>query len=202
MEDWAVLKQDAFPGYISWEQYLKNQARLRENSQSTPWSKGAPRAGIALLQGIVLCARCGRAMHMRYSHQAAYVCEATKREYGDPTCQTFTVRHIDEAITQVFLEAVQPAHLEIALTALEEVETQRKRLAAQWERRLERAHYEIELARRRYNQVDPDNRLVAAELERRWEDKLQTQQRLEREWVQLQAQELSPLTESDKALIQ
>lgn len=202
MEDWAVLKQDAFPGYISWEQYLKNQARLRENSQSTPWSKGAPRTGIALLQGIVLCARCGRAMHMRYSHQAAYVCEATKREYGDPTCQTFTVRHIDEAITQVFLEAVQPAHLEIALAALEEVETQRKRLAAQWERRLERAHYEVELARRRYNQVDPDNRLVAAELERRWEDKLQTQQRLEREWVQLQAQELSPLTESDKALIQ
>lgn len=201
MEDWAVLKQDAFPGYISWEQYLENQARLRENSQGTHWSKGAPRAGIALLQGIVFCARCGRALHIRYGARAAYVCEVTRREYGDPTCQTFTVSHIDEAIIRVFLEAVQPAHLEVALAALEEVETQRKSLATQWEHRLERAHYEAELARRRYDQVDPDNRLVAAELERRWEDKLQTQQRLEREWAQIQTQELAPLTEADKALI-
>ncbi len=201
MEDWVVLKQGAFPGYISWEQYLENQARLRKNSQGTHWTKGAPRSGMALLQGIVFCARCGRALHIRYGHQAAYVCEVTRREYGDPTCQTFTMPPIDAAITRVFLKAVQPAQLEVALAALEEVEVQRKSLVAQWEQRLERACYEAELARRRYNQVDPDNRLVAAELERQWEDKLQTQQRLEREWVQTQAQELAPLTEADQALI-
>lgn len=201
MEDWAVLKQDAFPGYISWERYLKNQARLRENAQGTHWSKGAPRKGIALLQGIVFCARCGRQLHIRYGSRAAYVCELARREYGDPTCQTFIVPHIDEAIIQVFLEAVQPAHLEVALAALEQVETQQQSLAAQWEQRLERARYEAELARRRYERVDPDMRLVAAELERRWEDKLQTQQQLEREWVQIQARELRPLTAADKALI-
>ncbi len=201
MEDWAVLKQDAFPGYISWEQYLKNRARLRENAQGTHWSKGAPRTGTALLQGIVLCARDGRQMHIRYGSRAAYVCDVTRREYGDPTCQTFTVSHIDEAITQVFLEAVQPTHLEVALAALEQVEAQRQSLATRWEQRLERARYEAELARRRYERVDPDMRLVAAELERRWEDKLQTQQRLEREWVQIQTQELTPLTETDNALI-
>lgn len=201
MEDWAVLKQDAFPGYISWEQYLKNKARLRENAQGTHWSKGAPRTGIALLQGIVLCARCGRHLHIRYGSRAAYVCEATRREYGDPTCQTFTVPHIDAAITQVFLEAVQPVHLEVALAALEQIEGQRQDLATQWEQRLERARYEAELARRRYERVDPDMRLVAAELERRWEEKLQAQQRVEREWMQVQARELTPLTEADKALI-
>ncbi|MBN1890079.1 MAG: recombinase family protein [Thermoflexales bacterium] len=201
MEDWAVLKQEAFPGYISWEQYVKNQAKLRESAQGMPWAKGAPRSGSALLQGIVFCARCGRAMHVRYSNHGAYVCELTRREYGDPTCQTFTIAHVDEKITEVFLEAVQPAHLEVALAALEQIEAERAKLAAQWENRLKRAHYEAELARRRYDQVDPDNRLVAAELEHRWEDKLQTQQSLEREWAQVQAQELAPLTEADKALI-
>jgi len=201
MDDWVVLKQDVYPSYISWEQYLENIARLGENSQGTYWSKGAPRSGTALLQGIVICARCGRTMPVCYGSRVSYVCDVTKMEYGDPTCQTFTAAHIDEAITQVFLESVQPAHLEVALAAMEEIEAQRKSLAARWEQQLERARYEAELARRRYNQVDPDNRLVAAELEGHWEDKLQKRQRLEREWAQVQTQELAPLTESDKDLI-
>jgi DNA invertase Pin-like site-specific DNA recombinase len=201
MEEWVVLKHDAFPSYISWEQYLKNKARLQENAQGAPWSKGAPRTGLALLQGIVICARCGRHMQVRYGNRVAYVCEVTRREYGDPTCQTFTVPHIDAAIVRIFLEAVQPAHLEVALAALEQIEVQRQRLVTQWEQRLERGRYEAELARRRYERVDPDMRLVAAELEQRWEEKLQAQQRLQREWLQVQAQELPPLTETDKTLI-
>jgi DNA invertase Pin-like site-specific DNA recombinase len=192
MEEWVVLKHDAFPSYISWEQYLKNKARLQENAQGAPWSKGAPRTGLALLQGIVICARCGRHMQVRYGNRVAYVCEVTRREYGDPTCQTFTVPHIDAAIVRIFLEAVQPAHLEVALAALEQIEVQRQRLVTQWEQRLERGRYEAELARRRYERVDPDMRLVAAELEQRWEEKLQAQQRLQREWLQVQAQELPP----------
>lgn len=201
MEEWAVLKQDAFPGYITWEQYLEHQMRLRENAQGANWSKGTPRAGIALLQGIVWCGRCGRPLHTRYSNQPAYVCELANQQYGDPLCQNFMVPHIDEAVAQVFLEAIQPAHLEAALAALEQIEDQRQSLATQWQQRLERTRYEAELARRRYEQVDPDNRLVAAELERRWEEKLQAWQRLEQERVQAREKELAPLTETDKALI-
>jgi len=201
MEEWAALKRDAFPGYITWEQYLINRERLRENAQGANWSKGAPRSGVALLQGIAICGRCGCRLHTRYSNQPAYVCELANQQYGDPLCQNFMVPHIDEAVTEVFLEAIQPAHLEAALKALEEIETQRGSLGAHWEQRLERARYEADLARRRYERVDPDLRLVAAELERRWEEKLQTCQRLEKEWAQVKEGELAPLTEADKAMI-
>jgi hypothetical protein len=201
MEEWPVLIRDAFPGYITWEQYLANQEQLRENAQGTNWSKGAPRSGIALLQGIVFCGRCGRSLHTRYSNQPAYVCEQMYKTHGEPICQNFMVPHIDEAVTRVFLEAIQPAHLEVALAAIEQIEEQRQRLSEQWQQRLERAHYEAELARRRYEQVDPDNRLVAGELERRWEEKLQAQQSVEQEWAQAQERELAPLTEDDKETI-
>ena len=201
VEEWAVLKRDAFPGYITWERYVKNRARLRENDQNTKWSKGAARSGVALLQGIVLCGCCGRRVHTRYSNHPAYVCEVAAKMYGGPVCQTFTVAHIDKAVVEVFLEAIQPAHLEAALAALEQVETQRQTLVTRWEQRLERARYQAELARRRYERVDPDNRLVAAELERRWEDKLKALQCLEQEWSQAQEQELAPLTETDRVMI-
>lgn len=201
VEEWAVVRHGAFPGYITWERYLKNQERLRENAQGVNWSRGPARSGYALLQGIVICGRCGRRLHTRYSNQPAYVCEVAASQYGDPTCQTFMVPHIDEAVTQIFLEAVQPARLEAALAALEQVEAQRQSLATRWQQQLERARYEADLARRYFERVDPDNRLVAAELERRWEEKLQACQRLEQEWEQVQRQELAPLTEADRATI-
>jgi hypothetical protein len=109
--------------------------------------------------------------------------------------------HIDAAVTQIFLEAVQPVHLEAALAALQQVEAQRQQVRLHWQQRLERARYEAELARRRYERVDPDHRLVATELERSWEEKLQAWQRLEREWQQAQVQEMAPLSEADRALI-
>ena len=201
LDEWQVLIRDAFPGYITWEQYLRNQKRLRENAMGANWTKGAPGEGVALLQGIVFCARCGRALRARYRDRPAYLCEAARHQYGEPHCQRFTVAHVDPAVTEVFLQTVQPAHLEAALAAVEEIESQRQSLATQWQQRLERAGYEADLARRRYEQVDPDNRLVAAELEQRWEEKLKARQRLEQEWAQAQQQDLAPLTEADKALI-
>jgi DNA invertase Pin-like site-specific DNA recombinase len=201
LEEWEVLIQDAFPGYITWAQYLHNQERLRENAMGANWTRGAPGEGVALLQGIAFCGRCGRTLRVRYRDYPAYLCEAAKQQYGEPHCQRFTVAHIDPAVTEVFLQAIQPAHLEAALAAVEEIESQRQNLASQWQQRLERAGYEADLARRRYEQVDPDNRLVAAELEQRWEEKLQARQHLEQEWSQAQQQDLAPLTEADKALI-
>jgi DNA invertase Pin-like site-specific DNA recombinase len=201
-EQWAVLIKDAFAGYISWEQYMDNQKRLQENSQGANWNKGAPRQGEALLQGLVVCGRCGRHMRVRSGgRRPAYACYQAKRDYDAPRCQHFTARHVDEAVVELFLQAVQPARLEVALAALEQVQAQRDKLAEQWEQRLERARYATELARRRYDQVDPDNRLVAGELERRWEQALQERQRLEQEWQQAQQQELAPLSEADRQLI-
>jgi DNA invertase Pin-like site-specific DNA recombinase len=199
IEKWAVLILDAFPGYISWEQYLKNQDTLRQNAQGVGWNRGAARNGVALLQGIVLCGCCGRRMHARYSNQPAYVCEIANKEYGEPICQYFPAAHIDAAVRALFLEAVQPAHLDAALAALEELEIRRQQLTEQWQQRLQRSRYEADLARRRYEQVDPDNRLVAAELEKRWEEKLRAANVLEQEWERAQTQELRPIDAADRA---
>jgi len=201
MEEWPVLIKDAFPGYISWEQYLTNQKQLRENAQGLHFTKGAPRSGAALLQGIVICGLCGRPMHTRYEKKPAYACHQANQQYGDPYCQHFVAPHVDQAVVHLFLQAIQPAHLEVALAAMEQIEAQRQQLATRWQQRLERARYEADLARRRYEQVDPANRLVAADLERRWEEKLQAMRDLDQEWAQAQTKELAPLTEADKATI-
>jgi DNA invertase Pin-like site-specific DNA recombinase len=200
-KEWAVVIQDAFPGYITWEQYVQNQEQLRQNAQSVYQGRGAPRSGAALLQGIVLCGRCGRRMRVIYNRKPAYVCVQANHQYGEPRCQRFSAAHVDAAVGDVFLQAVQPVRLEAALAAIAEVEAQQHSLAQQWQHRLERARYEADLARRRYERVDPDMRLVAAELERQWENRLQACLGLEQEWTRVQAQTLSPLSEADEALI-
>jgi DNA invertase Pin-like site-specific DNA recombinase len=200
--EWPVLKPDAWPAYITWEHYLQNQTRLQDNAQGAGWRRGAPHSGAALLQGLVVCACCGRAMHVHYTRNSPhYVCDTANRNQGDPRCQVFTIAHIDQAVTEVFLQAVQPAHLEAALAAVEQVEAQRRSVQVHWAQRLDRAHYEADLARRRYERVDPDLRLVAAELERQWEDKLHAGRALEREWAQAQARQAAPLSDADKQLI-
>ena len=201
LAEWPVLRLDSWPGYISWEQFLHNQQRLAENAAGYNWKRGAPRDGLALLQGIAICARCGRLMHVHYTHATAYVCDHGTQQYADHRCQTFTISYIDPFIAQLFLEAVQPAHIEAALAALDQIEAQRQAFAEQWRQRLERARYEVALARRRYEKVDPDNRLVAAELEHLWEEKLTQQAALEKDWKLAQSQQLRPLSDADRQLI-
>jgi len=199
--EWPVLIQEAWPGYIPWEQYQHNQDRLANNAAGICWKRGAPREGLALLQGIAVCARCGRLMHVHYTHAPAYVCDHSTQQYAGQRCQTFTLAYIDPFVAQLFLEAVQPARLEAALAALDQIEAQRQSFAQHWNQRLERARYEAELARRRYEKVDPDLRLVAAELERLWEEKLGDQAALEKKWEQAQNQQLRPLCDADRLLI-
>ena len=199
--EWPVLLPDAWPGYISWDAYQHNQQRLAQNAAGIRWQRGAPREGLALLQGIALCSRCGRLMHVHYTHAPAYVCDHATQQYGDGRCQTFTLAYIDPFVAELFLEAVQPARLEAAFAALDQIESQRQSFAQQWKQRLERARYEAELARRRYEKVDPDMRLVAGELERLWEDRLREQAELEKAWKQAQTQELRPLSEADRQMI-
>jgi DNA invertase Pin-like site-specific DNA recombinase len=202
MGEWIVLKQEAFPGYISWEQYLHNQARLRENAASLPWSEGqahgAPLSGSALLAGLLLCGRCGRPLRPRYRDKPAYICEAGHQQFGLPRCQRFSALHIDQAVTDLFLQALQPLPLAAALAAVEQAEAQHQQLAKQWQLRLERARYEADLAQRRYQRVDPDHRLVAVELEKVWEEKLQAYQHLQQDWNRQQRQTLAPLSEAER----
>src|SRR5205814_6023123 len=188
-EDWPIVLLDAHPGYIHWDQFLHNQRQLDDNRTCRAEEhRGAVREGPSLLQGIVLCGLCGRRMGIRYQRNGSllmYECHQLHSQLAARTCQTMRGDRIDQAVTQCFLEAIEPAHLEVALSALDQVEARAKQVDHQWQRQIERAQYEADLARRRYKAVDPDNRLVARSLEREWNEKLQEVDRMEREYQAL-----------------
>jgi DNA invertase Pin-like site-specific DNA recombinase len=184
-EDWPFVLPDHHPGYITWEQFQQNQQRLIDNcTVDHQKRRGAPREGAALLQGLVLCGRCGRRMTIRYMDDGKtplYECNQLHKQHGEKTCQSLRGDRIDEAVARVFLEAMQPAQLEVSITAIDQIAQQARKADRQWESMVERARYEAELARRRFQAVDPENRLVARTLERDWEARLAEVERLERE---------------------
>jgi len=184
-EDWPIVLLDAHPSYITWEHFLRNQRQLDDNrTWRAEEHRGAVREGPSLLQGIVLCGSCGRRMGIRYQRNGSllmYECHQLHSQLAARTCQTMRGDRIDQAVVACFLEAIEPAHLEVALSALDRVEAHAKQVDHQWQRQVERAQYEADLARRRYKTVDPDNRLVARSLEREWNEKLAEVEKLERE---------------------
>jgi DNA invertase Pin-like site-specific DNA recombinase len=184
-EAWPIVRRDAHPGYLPWEQFLRNRERLDDNRTFRPEERrGAVRAGAALLQGIVLCGRCGRRMSVRYladGMRPGYECNEVHAHLAGPTCQSIRGDAVDAAVAQSFLEAIQPAELAVALAALEEFEARARQIDRQWQLRLEQARYEADLARRRFVAVEPEHRLVARSLERDWNAKLAEVDRLERE---------------------
>ena len=184
-EDWSIVLPDAHPGYIRWDQFLHIQQRLDDNRTFRPEDRrGVIREGMALLQGIVQCGRCGRRMTVRYIEDGAtpyYSCNQVHTQLAGTTCQSLRGDAIDAAVARTFLEAMQPAQLEVSMAALDQVEDQARKIDRQWQRRIEQAHYEADLAQRRFGAVDPENRLVARSLERDWNEKLVDVQRLERD---------------------
>ena len=126
MEEWEVLIPDVYPAYITWEHYLTNRARLRQNLGRFTESSGVPHQGEALLQGIVFCARCGRRMAVQYNDGALYLCDHLKKRYGEEVCQHFTAAHVDQAVVNAFLEVIEPARIEATLATLEQLEQQGK----------------------------------------------------------------------------
>ncbi|MBN1582959.1 MAG: recombinase family protein [Anaerolineae bacterium] len=187
-DDWLVVIQDAHPGYITWEQFQRNQKRLDDNrTYRHEEHRGAVREGAALLQGIALCGHCGRHMLVSYPKKSTvptYLCLGHK-ELASQTCQSIRGDGIDATVTQALLEAMQPAQLEISLASLEQIEERARQIDRQWQLRIERAQYEADLARRRFYNVEPENRLVARSLEREWNEKLEAVQCLEREYANL-----------------
>src|SRR6266704_3286777 len=184
-EEWPIVLLDAHPGYITWDHFLRNQRQLDDNrTWRAEEHRGVVREGPSLLQGIVLCGSCGRRMSIRYQRNGSllmYECHQLHSQLAARTCQTMRGDRIDEAVVHCFLEAIQPAHLEVALSALDQLEARARQVDQQWHRQIERAQYEADLARRRYKAVDPDNRLVARSLERDWNEKLTEVERLQRE---------------------
>src|SRR5207244_4090899 len=163
--DWPIVRHDAHPGYITWEQFLRNQQHLDDNcTHQGNDRRGAVREGHALLQGLVLCGQCGRRMGVRYTRNGttpSYECNRLHNQQGGRTCQSIRGDGVDAAVARLFLEAIQPAQLEVSLATLEQIEDQARQVERQWQLRLERARYEADLARRRFLIVDPENRLVA-----------------------------------------
>ncbi len=206
LEDWPVCLADIYPAYIPWEQFVENQRILRSNWYRQE-SRGAPRKGSALLQGIVYCGVCGARMSVLYystkeQRVPGYGCYYAYHRKGGAACQCMSARGIDEAVTQLFLNAASPAKIEIALQALEELDANRQETRRQWDLQLERADYEVELASRRYEAVDPSNRLVAAELEAQWETALRQRERLRIERAEWECQLDQPLSQRDRRLVQ
>jgi len=202
LEQVDVLLHDHHPAYVSWACYLANRATLRDNSTQFQPSRGAPRQGAGLLQGLVVCGRCGCRMHVQYGKpSAAYICDTRHRRYGEPLCQSLTIDHVDRAITEAFLQVIAPAQIEAVLALAEELDRDRMVVERQWALRLERAHYDAERAFRQYDLCEPENRLAARELEGRWNQKLRAVAELEAEYRREQDRGLAPLTAQEKATL-
>jgi DNA invertase Pin-like site-specific DNA recombinase len=177
--DWVVLVRDAHVGYISWEDFERNEAQLALNSQAyAPKRFSPPREGPALLQGLILCGCCGERMTVRYHQRGGqrivpdYLCARKSIQQGEAPCQRIPGRELDRAIGEVLLERVTPEALALTLAVQEEVIQRADEARRLRHLQVERAQYEAELAQRRYLKVDPDNRLVASVLEAEWNAKL------------------------------
>ena len=199
--DWPVCVRDVYPAYITWEQFVANQQTLRDNWFRSN-SRGAPRRGPALLQGIARCGRCGARMSMfHYSTKEkrapGYGCVAAYVN-GGKTCQMMSSAPVDAAVAELFLAAVTPAQVDVALRALDAYESERTEARRQRQMQVQQADYQVELARRRYEATDPANRLVAAELETRWEQALRDRERLVREAEELDRQAATPLGAAER----
>ena len=187
LEDWKIVVKDKYPAYISWETFERIQAMLQDNyaEYDRNMTRGVPRAGAALLHGIVYCGECGHKMVVQYKDGPEYLCTYLHQVYQAPICQYIPSQPIDKVIVQAFFQALAPIELDVYEQALKtETETTQQARHAQ-EQQLQRLRYQAGLAQHQYNQVDPDNRLVAAELERRWEEALRALQQAE-EWLTLQ----------------
>jgi DNA invertase Pin-like site-specific DNA recombinase len=200
-EECLAPLRDRLPAYISWERFEANQERLAAN-RNLPRTPGAPRNGPAVLAGPVRCGRCGRRMLVRYSgpkDRVSYTCTRGSADYGGPSCQGLSnARTLEELVASQLLAAVQPAALEASPAAVAGVERQRAELTRQWQLRRERAAIEVGRAARQYQACEPENRLVARELERRWEGALKQQRQLDDEYDRFVRS--APAELSDRAL--
>ena len=202
-DDWHTLIKDHHEGFISWEQFEKNLKRI-ESNRNGDGTMGAPREGDSLLQGLIICGKCGRTMKVGYgkgSQPTRYRCADANKQMGAPVCQAFGSIRLERAVEELLLQCLEPIGMEAMIQAASDYAEASSREKTHWQQRVERARYEAELARRGYDAVDATNRLVARELERRYEKALETLETIETEAkVAIQALE-KPLNPSEQELL-
>ena len=203
--EWLVRIDGALPAYISVEQYEHNLARMAAN-RARAESLGAPREGPALLGGLVVCGICGHRMQVSYetSRQGLtgrYCCQRRHHTYGEPRCQQMAAQFLDDHVVAQLLSTLAPAALELSVTAARQAEAHRAEVDRIWRQRLERAEFLCDRARRQYQLAEPENRLVARQLEREWEATLAERARLTEEYERYQRQRPAQLPATELAAI-
>ena len=194
---WEVLIHDHHEGYVGWAEFERNQGLISDNANGKSFmSRGSVRRGGALLAGLLRCGHCGRKLHVAYSGATGdvgrYHCRGGHLNHGTEPCISFGGLRIDRAVSAEVIRRLQPLGIEAALGAMAAQHAETAEKLRQLDLALEQARYEVIRARRQYDAVDPDNRLVAAELERRWNERLQAVRALETERETLSAH--PPLT--------
>jgi excisionase family DNA binding protein len=188
--EWAVLLPDHHEAYISWPEFERVEEMLSKNAQHRG-SQGAARRGAALLSGLVWCRRCGRRMGVNYSGSAAavvrYTCDAANGRHGAPKCLSFSALDVDVHVAQQVVAVVQPGAIEAARSADLHDAVVRDQALEALELRAEQARYEARRAERQYNAVDPENRTVACELERRWNAALELADSIDHRLIEARA---------------
>jgi DNA invertase Pin-like site-specific DNA recombinase len=200
-EECAVFLRDNHPAYISWDQYQSNLRRLTHHRTHGP-TPGPARTTVALLAGLVVCGRCGCRMQTRYTRSLRYDCQRRALDYAEPSCQSFGGGPVEQLVSEQVLQVVTPAALELSLRAAAECQQQRATLDRHWQLRLERARQDASRAFRQYNAVEPENRLVARTLERRWEEALLAQRTLEEEYDRFKQEQPVQLSAAERAQIE
>jgi DNA invertase Pin-like site-specific DNA recombinase len=179
---WRVCIPQKYPPYISWEAYHRigamladNYARYRQNQ-----TRGTPRHGAALLQGIAFCGECGHKMTTQYKRGTRYVCNHLRQQFQEPLCQVISAGPIDQNVVELFMNAFSTLELDLHAQVMDKLRRQHRQTLSAAHQQLQRLRYQAHLAERQFNQSDPDNRLVTAELEKRWEQALAALQEAER----------------------
>jgi DNA invertase Pin-like site-specific DNA recombinase len=186
-DDCRVLIRDRFPAYITWDEFEHNQRKLADNC-TLGKMLAAPRHGPSILAGLVVCGRCGHRMLVGYTNASAqktlrYSCQRDAIDYGGSRCQSLSGPVLESFVSERLLHVVSPASLQLSLAATADIERERGQLDDHWQQRLARSRYEVEQARRQYAAVDPEHRLVARELERRWDESLRADEQLQAEYI-------------------
>ena len=210
--EWRIHIRDVYPPYIDWATYEKIQAMIRDNHSEYDRNKtrGVPRPGKALLHGLVHCGECGHKMVVQYKGGTQYLCNSLRQQTQVPVCQRLPGDPIDDHVVRLFFEALAPAELDVYDRVMASLSEEREQVHRARRQQLERLRYQARLAERQYQKTDPDNRLVAAELERGWEAALrelkQAEEALERErdgdvqLYQLDPETRRALTEAGKQI--
>jgi DNA invertase Pin-like site-specific DNA recombinase len=174
LEQWKIRVDGAYPAYVPWADFERIQALLRDNYAEYDRNKtrGVPRAGAALLHGLVYCGECGHKLLVQYKGGTRYLCNYLRQQYGVPVCQNLPADPVDHWVVAAFFEALAPIELDVYARAVAAEQALAAQQAQARRQQLERQRYEAALAERQFRRVDPDNRLVAAELERQWENAL------------------------------